>query len=116
MTTRLLVTGGCGFIGSNFVRLVLRERPGAALHFRAALVHNPRAVAHLAARFRTLRAALSARIAAKRAWIEASGAEPTFALPPRCLDVVAGAAGPTPFGPATRTAPQTSVSYTIKLG
>jgi len=97
--------------------LVLRERPGAALHFRAALVHNPRAVAHLAARFRTLRAALSARIAAKRAWIEARGAEPAFALPARCLDVVAGApAGPTPFGPATRTAPQTSVSYTIKLG
>lgn len=25
---RLLVTGGCGFIGSNFVRHVLRERPG----------------------------------------------------------------------------------------
>jgi dTDP-glucose 4,6-dehydratase len=25
---RLLVTGGCGFIGSNFVRLVLAERPG----------------------------------------------------------------------------------------
>ena len=27
MRTRLLVTGGCGFIGSNFVRLVLAERP-----------------------------------------------------------------------------------------
>ena len=25
---KLLVTGGCGFIGSNFVRLVLAERPG----------------------------------------------------------------------------------------
>ncbi len=25
---RLLVTGGCGFIGSNFIRLVLREYPG----------------------------------------------------------------------------------------
>ena len=24
---RVLVTGGCGFIGSNFVRLLLRERP-----------------------------------------------------------------------------------------
>ena len=24
---RLVVTGGMGFIGSNFVRLVLRERP-----------------------------------------------------------------------------------------
>jgi dTDP-glucose 4,6-dehydratase len=27
MTTRLLVTGGCGFIGSNFVHMVLAERP-----------------------------------------------------------------------------------------
>lgn len=28
---RLLVTGGCGFIGSNFVRLALRERPGFSI-------------------------------------------------------------------------------------
>ena len=28
MTTRVLVTGGCGFIGSNFVRMLLAERPG----------------------------------------------------------------------------------------
>jgi len=28
MTTRILVTGGCGFIGSTFVRMVLAERPG----------------------------------------------------------------------------------------
>jgi len=25
---RLLVTGGCGFIGSNFIRHILREHPG----------------------------------------------------------------------------------------
>lgn len=27
MTQHLLVTGGCGFIGANFVRFILRERP-----------------------------------------------------------------------------------------
>jgi dTDP-glucose 4,6-dehydratase len=27
MTSRILITGGCGFIGSNFVRFVLAERP-----------------------------------------------------------------------------------------
>ncbi|MEW6336722.1 MAG: dTDP-glucose 4,6-dehydratase [Acidobacteriota bacterium] len=27
MPTRILVTGGCGFIGSNFIRLVFAERP-----------------------------------------------------------------------------------------
>jgi dTDP-glucose 4,6-dehydratase len=28
MTTRILVTGGCGFIGSNFIRLLVAQRPG----------------------------------------------------------------------------------------
>ena len=32
MTQRLLVTGGCGFIGSNFVRFVLEHRPDYAVH------------------------------------------------------------------------------------
>lgn len=28
---RMLITGGCGFIGSNFVRYVLREHPGTSI-------------------------------------------------------------------------------------
>ena len=28
MEKTLLVTGGCGFIGANFVRLLLADRPG----------------------------------------------------------------------------------------
>jgi len=31
MSTRILLTGGAGFIGSNFVRFVLRERPDVAI-------------------------------------------------------------------------------------
>ncbi|MBI4860937.1 MAG: dTDP-glucose 4,6-dehydratase [Candidatus Riflebacteria bacterium] len=31
MSSKLLITGGCGFIGSNFVRLARRVRPGQAL-------------------------------------------------------------------------------------
>ena len=40
---RLLVTGGCGFIGSNFVRLVLTARPGWTIHNVDALTYagNP---------------------------------------------------------------------------
>ncbi len=94
--------------------LTLRELPDAAAHFKAALTHNPRAVASIADRFRALRDALSARIAAKRAYIEASGVEPEFALDPQCLGVVAGEArrrtGP---APATAAA-QTTFSYSIR--
>ena len=32
MTQRLLVTGGSGFIGSNFVRFVLQHRPDCTVH------------------------------------------------------------------------------------
>jgi dTDP-glucose 4,6-dehydratase len=40
---RLLVTGGCGFIGSNFVRLLLSSRPGWTIHNVDALTYagNP---------------------------------------------------------------------------
>ncbi len=75
--------------------LTLRERTDAAPHFKAALTNNPRAVTSIAERFRVLRAALSARIAAKRAHIEASGVEPRFALDP-------SASRSSPAGPAPR--------------
>lgn len=96
--------------------LTLRERPDAAAHFKAAMTNNPRAVANIAERFRALRAALSARIAAKRAHIEASGVEAQFALDPQCLGIVAGEAdGAAPIRPAATAAPQTTFSYSIQL-
>ena len=69
-------------------RVGLRRRPPGAGHFRAALQDNARAVADLASRFGMLRAALVARVAAKRAYIAERGVEPVFALDPRCLDMV----------------------------
>ncbi|MCE9550067.1 MAG: sulfatase-like hydrolase/transferase [Betaproteobacteria bacterium] len=69
-------------------RLELRKRPGLASHFRMALKDNPRAVANLTSHFGTLRTALAGRIAAKRAYITASGVVPSFALDPRCLNTV----------------------------
>ena len=93
--------------------LTLRELPDAAAHFKSALAHNPRAVASIADRFRVLRDALSARIAAKRAYIEASGVEPAFALDPQCLGVVAGEAAPAPVPPPAKAAAQTTFSYSI---
>ena len=40
---RILVTGGCGFIGSNFVRLLLSARPDWVIHNVDALTYagNP---------------------------------------------------------------------------
>lgn len=40
---RLLITGGCGFIGSNFIRLLLTARPGWTVHNVDALTYagNP---------------------------------------------------------------------------
>lgn len=50
MTMRLLVTGGMGFIGSNFVRLLLAERPGWELWNVDALTYagNPENLADVA--------------------------------------------------------------------
>ncbi len=56
---RVLVTGGCGFIGSNFVRLLLTEEPRAEITNLDALTYagNPRNLEDLAAepRYRFVR-------------------------------------------------------------
>lgn len=74
----------------------LQLRPGlsTANHFRAALPDNPRAITHIDARFRALRDALRARVAAKRAYVEAVGANPAHALDPRVFDVFARTGSP----------------------
>ena len=74
-------------------RLALRARPGSAGHFRAALLENPRAAAHIAARFAALREKLATRIAAKRAFAAARGVDPASTLDPACLAAVAPPTG-----------------------
>jgi hypothetical protein len=81
-------------------RLALRARAGSAGHFRAALLDNPRAASHIAARFATLRERLGVRIAAKRAFAAAHGVDPARTLNPASLAVVAP-----PIGPATIPSP-----------
>ncbi len=51
MTRHILLTGGCGFIGSNFVRFVLRERPGYRVTNLDALTYsgNPENLADIEA-------------------------------------------------------------------
>ena len=71
--------------------LALRAGLSSVNHFRAALPDNPRAVAHVDARFRALRDRLSERVAAKRTYIEAGGVQPSYALDPRMFDVFARA-------------------------
>ena len=46
---RILVTGGCGFIGSNFVRMVVRDHPGVRVTVLDKLTYaaNPESVADL---------------------------------------------------------------------
>jgi len=50
LTGTILVTGGMGFIGSNFVRYVLREHPAARIVNLDMLTYagNPRNLADLA--------------------------------------------------------------------
>ena len=83
-------------------RLVLRNGLSKVNHFRAALPDNPRAIAHIDARFRALRDTLAARVAAKRAYIEAAGVPPSHALDPRIFGVFARSqalGGPQPARP-----------------
>jgi hypothetical protein len=86
-------------------RLALRPWGATARHFRAALLDNPRAIAHVLARFASLRERLAARIEAKRAFIVGRGADPVHALDPRCLDVVAPGSGQDALSPPGRRAP-----------
>ena len=98
-------------------RLTLRSRPNAAGHFRAAFQDNPGAVADLATRFTTLRAALAERVEAKRAYIVAQGAKPAYALDPRCLATVADdpRAEPRAAPPGTRpSTPLFDVSFKLR--
>ena len=84
-------------------RLVLRNGLSKVNHFRAALPDNPRAVAHIDERFRALRDALAARVAAKRAYIESAGVQPSHALDPGVFGVFArtlAPGGPQPSRPA----------------
>jgi len=69
--------------------LRLRDDLGTANHFRAALIDNPRAVAHLADRFAALRRALAARVAEKRAYLASRGVAATAAMDPAAFDRIA---------------------------
>ena len=78
-----------------------------------------RAVADLESHFATLQSALAVRVAAKRAYIAERGAEPAFALEPRCLDMVADSDREAFFrranGMQSQPAPMPAVSYSLKL-
>ncbi len=71
---RWLVTGGCGFIGSHFVRLLLRERPEAAVLNLDALTYagRPENVADCAAdaRYLFVQADIAERTAVASAFAE----------------------------------------------
>lgn len=96
-------------------RLALRPWGATARHFRAALLDNPQAIAHVESRFTSLRERLAARIAAKRAFIVDRGVNPVHALDPRCLGVIAPDAGPaTPSPSGRRTAAPFEFSYRLR--
>lgn len=78
--------------------LTLRHALSTANHFRAAFPDNPRAVAHVGEHFRALRDALCARVAAKRAYVEAVGAAPRYALDLGVFDVFARMGSPLAVG------------------
>ena len=97
----------------------LELRPGLSKvnHFRAALPDNPRAAAHIDERFRALRDALAARVAAKRAYIESAGVQPSHALDPRVFGVFARSQTPAGSQPA-RAAPAAAIApfeFSFKL-
>lgn len=86
-------------------RLALRPQRAAPGHYRAALIDNPWAVAHLESHFTSLRERLAARIAAKREFIVGRGANPVHALDPRCLGIIAPGPDPASVPPHDRRAP-----------
>ena len=96
-------------------RLVLKPWGATARHFRAVLLDNPRAVAHLATRFASLRNDLAARIEAKRAYVAGRGAAPAHALDSRCLEAIAAAPGEaTPSPPGKRAPVAFEYSYRLR--
>ena len=97
--------------------LRLRPRLSNANHFRAALPDNPRAVAHVDTRFRALRDALAARVAAKRAYVESAGVPPTHALDPRVFGIVANSQVPGTAQPPRPESPPAMApfEFSVKL-
>jgi len=77
MTRHILVTGGCGFIGSNFIRYVLRERPAWQITNLDALTYsgNPENLADVAgaSRYRFVHGSILDRPLVERLLAECDG-------------------------------------------